>query len=356
MAKQERLYNVKPHRPVDFNHKAVAKLIEDRGAIVDAKYDGVRAFVIIQDQNEMFNASRIKPMVDIVSREGIRFPSLAYMIDGDKLAAEVKSLQDNLPFYTKGCIIDCEFMVKGVDFSTSSGIIRTKHLKDDKLAFHVGEDLRTKKSDKVAFNLDYSKIEARVLAVLPLSLLDSTDAPENSEFSILEWQRMQIFGELQARQTFGLDWKHVECDFITTMEDLETVYELRREQGLEGLVIHDPLSLYQRGKKSGSWKMKPSDTVDGQVIDLVWGTSGLSNEGKVVGFRVKLETGVIVDVTGLTKAQMDEFTNQVEFYSHDYYNGWYCEISFMEYTADGSLRHPSFVKWRGIEGDETIKS
>ncbi|UZT50216.1 ATP-dependent DNA ligase [Enterobacter phage 03_vB_Eclo_IJM] len=100
------------------------------------------------------------------------------------------------------------------------------------------------------------------------------------------------------------------------------------------------------------------------------GTPGKANEGKVIGFEVLLEDGMVVNACGLTEEQKDEFTGQVftwsgyetqERYQSERcdagpYEGWQVEVLFMERFPDGSLRHPSFNKWRGTEDNPTIKS
>ena len=114
--------------------------------------------------------------------------------------------------------------------------------------------------------------------------------------------------------------------------------------------------------------MKPEETIDGTVCGLVWGTPGKSNEGKVIGFEVLLEDGMVVNPCGLTEEQKDEFTAKwLETNTEDFtgtiamtpvnpYEGWQCEVLFMERFPDGSLRHPSFKCWRGTEDNPTVKS
>ena len=132
------------------------------------------------------------------------------------------------------------------------------------------------------------------------------------------------------------------------------MYEEKRADGHEGLVVKDPLGKYKRGKKAGMWKMKPSEEADGHVVRPVWGTEGLANEGMVIGFDVMLENGMEVSATNISRALMSEFTENVKS-DPDYYKGWACQITYMEETPDGSLRHPSFDQWRGTEDNPTVK-
>lgn len=375
MAKAIPLYNINPHRPVEYNEKAIQKVIDTVGFVfADIKYDGVRGFFVVKNHNA-FDGN----LLDIVSREGIVIPSLEWLSDQYAyLFGNVKDIQTHQKaFFTKGCIIDCEMMVKGVDFNTSSGILRSKWLNDDNLKYHVRDDERTKKSDKVRFCLDPKYLELRVISVLPLSLLDNAlQPPENSNASILVFRRKAYTEFLASRKFLGMTWCNVEECYqtyidpkdnqeyatveITDLNQLKDLFDKARANGHEGLIITDPTVDYLRGKKAGRWKMKPRDTVDGKVIGLLWGTEGLANEGLVIGFQVLLEDGTVVDATGLTKAQMKEFTSKCSEYDSlfkgNYYHGWYCEVDYMEKFPDGSLRHPSFKQWRGIEDAETIKS
>ena len=94
-------------------------------------------------------------------------------------------------------------------------------------------------------------------------------------------------------------------------------------------------------------------------MGLNWGTPGLANEGKVIGFEVLLESGRVVSANNISQALMEEFTSAVltQELNGDTqaYIGWACQIKYMEETPDGSLRHPSFDKWRGTEANPTEK-
>lgn len=139
------------------------------------------------------------------------------------------------------------------------------------------------------------------------------------------------------------------------MDELDALYRQKREEGHEGLVVKDPRGIYKRGKKSGWFKCKPNDEADGIIQGVNWGTPGLANEGKVIGFSVLLETGRLVDANNISRALMDEFTTNVKEHGEEYYNGWSCQIGYMEETKDGSLRHPSFTCFRGTEDNPSEK-
>lgn len=96
----------------------------------------------------------------------------------------------------------------------------------------------------------------------------------------------------------------------------------------------------------------------------LWDSTGelpaLPTRGKVIGFEVLLESGRVVSANNISQALMEEFTAKVldaftEDETKNPFEGWACQIKYMEETPDGSLRHPSFDKWRGTEADPTVK-
>lgn len=158
-----------------------------------------------------------------------------------------------------------------------------------------------------------------------------------------------------------IKWSLIEAVQVFSLGHLTAVYEEFRAKGKEGGVAKDPLGYWKRGKKTGQWKVKPDDSCDGVVTGLMWGTPGLSNEGKVIGFRVLTEHGVEVEAGGITEAQKDEFTKNVEdnrpgcqccddSYYEDggFYAGHAVKITYMERLPSGSYRHPNFDQFRGI--------
>lgn len=47
------------------------------------------------------------------------------------------------------------------------------------------------------------------------------------------------------------------------------------------------------------------------MVSCGGGTPGKANEGKVIGFEVLLEDGMVVNACGMTEEQKDEFTAKV---------------------------------------------
>ncbi len=321
--------NINPFKPVNFKESSVRKVVETSGAIASVKYDGVRAHLVI------------KPTADIEGKPAAR---LYAMSRTNKLIPALRglfiSLEDQLRLgqflsesvYPEGLILDGEMLVKGVDFHTGAGLLRRKTLlKPEELQYMVYGVLPLKdveEDSKTDIAISYTVMSAQVYVILH--------------------QLIELLNELE--------WYQEETYEVYNMESLQELYEDIRSKGHEGLIVKDPMTPYKRGKKTGYWKMKSEETIDGEVIGINWGTVGLSNEGKVIGFQVLLESGRIVDANNATQFEMSQWTYEVNKHGEDYFNGWQVEIKFMEKTPEGSLRHPSFLRWRGLEDSPTIKS
>lgn len=354
-----------PHRAVDYSESGVKKALEAAGSLeAEVKYDGVRLNLPVFPTGE----------TQWLSRESKPLPALSWMnTSGEDIGATKASdwrwFLKQAGYEGTGLMIDGEVMVKGVDFNTSSGLIRTKYVKSKNYDFHDGDwDLKSKTTQ---FRLDRDHIKVVVYGIVDLNVINDPKA-EGPIHSVTRLKAEAIVPLLQ-KYFPEIDWVLSESHTVFDLESLNSLYEEKRLEGNEGLVVKDPLGKYKRGKKSGMWKMKPEDTIDGTVCGLVWGTPGKANEGKVIGFEVLLEDGMVVNACGLTEAQKDEFTANVAESSGytlsggpvviqdgtektNPYEGWQCEVLFMERFPDGSLRHPSFKCWRGTEDNPTVKS
>lgn len=359
-----------PHRAVDYSESGVKKALEAAGSLeAEVKYDGVRLNLPVFPTG----------VTQWLSRESKELPALQHLKSEHGSPTELTNCGDWRWFLKQaghevsGLMIDGEVMVKGVDFNTSSGLIRTmwSDRKNYKWNMNPKADMETKKSNKVPFQISPESLRVVVYGVIDLNVINDPKA-EGPIHSVTRLKAEAIVPLLQ-KYFPEIDWVLSESHTVYDLESLNSLYEEKRLEGHEGLVVKDPLGKWKRGKKSGMWKMKPEETIDGTVCGLVWGTPGKANEGKVIGFEVLLEDGMVVNACGLTEEQKDEFTAKVAESSGytlaggpvviqdgtektNPYEGWQCEVLFMERFPDGSLRHPSFKCWRGTEDNPTIKS
>lgn len=348
------IFKTNPCGPVDFKESSVKKALDASYLIADTKKDGVQLNLCILEGN--------LGVADLywLGRSGKTFPALQGLLcpfqdPPTRLHPDTgryESSEDIWKLFMKDCVypsglmIQAEVMVKDSTAAQTSGTLRRK--------------------TQVA----PERLEVHVFGVVPMShiLGHSEDTPFNVTHALMKYHNEHTVSLL--KKFFPeIDWHVIETVDVFSMRDLQHVYETRREQGEEGLVVKDPNAVWTRGKKVGSWKMKPDERIDGHVSGIVWGTEGLANEGKVIGFRVMLENGVEVDVTGLTEALKSEFTEAVLEATYkepevwmgicsqkclqddclNPYDGWAIQVGYMEMTEDGSLRHPFFDMWRGTE-------
>lgn len=342
-----------PHRAVYYSESGVKKALEATGSLeAEVKYDGVRLNLPVFPTGE----------TQWLSRESKPLPALSWLNTsgqdiGATKASDWRWFLKQAGYEGTGLMIDGEVMVKGVDFNTSSGLIRTKYVKSKNYDFHDGDwDLKSKTTQ---FRLDRDHIKVVVYGIIDLNVI----LDQKAEGPIHSVTRLKAEAIVPLLQKYfpEIDWVLSESHTVYDLESLNSLYEQKRLEGHEGLVVKDPLGKYKRGKKSGMWKMKPEETIDGTVCGLVWGTPGKANEGKVIGFEVLLEDGMVVNACGLTEEQKDEFTEACNTDTYilggiNPYEGWQCEVLFMERFPDGSLRHPSFKCWRGTEDNPTVKS
>lgn len=328
-----------PYKAVDYVESSVKAALERCGYLIaDVKYDGVRGNICVDNTaNGQFlsRVSKTIPAIEYLNGYNVRWKML---------------LADDRCNWPDGFMLDGELMVKGVDFNTGSGLLRTKWLKQSNFMFTDCSEWGTSCKGK-QFNLAMDKLKVVLYAVVPLDVIESGE--DHKVMNLLMPEHVKSILPLLKDYFPEIEWCLSESHDVYDMTELNALYELKREEGHEGLVIKDPMDHYKRGKKTGWWKMKPECEADGIVTGLVWGTEGKANEGKVIGFEVLLESGRVVNATNISRALMDEFTANVK--SNNPYLGWACQISYMEETPDGSLRHPSWTKWRGTEEDPTVK-
>lgn len=354
-------FKTNPFKAVSFVESAVkSALARSAYLIADVKYDGVRGNIVVDNTADASWLSRVSKTI----------PALEHLNGFDQRWQ--KLLKDDAWIFPDGFMLDGELMVKGVDFNTGSGLMRTKWTKAKNVDFHIDPMAPA----KVPFCIDTKHLRVVLYDILPIHIIESGEDYE--VMTLLRQEHVKNALPVLAKHFPEISWELAESYEVYDFESLQELYMKKREEGHEGLIVKDPQGIYKRGKKSGWWKMKPEEEADGIVTGLVWGTEGLANEGKVIGFEVLLESGRVVNATNISRALMDEFTGAVidasnnaygpgqfpnaQYIANDLqaeainpYEGWACQITYMEETPDGSLRHPSWSMWRGTEDNPTEK-
>lgn len=303
--KKPRLWEPKPHRAVDWNEKAIQKAIDQDGFVfVDPKYDGIRCFLVYMQSRWV-----------ATTREGIEIPALA-----DILGYMEARLQMHR---TK--VFDCEVYIEGLTFEESSGILRRNAV-----------------------------VQAPHACLVRFALLDIayTDGYTGHLFNTLSYlERIKDMLKLEDVISSNFVFPAEHRRRCGTLEEVEVQYQKLRTLGFEGAVVKAPNLCYKNGKVTGWWKRKPDITVGGVVTGFRYGDLGKTNEGLVVGFEVALEDGTTCTATGFSQALMHDVTEYPEGFV-----GRAVEVSAMERTAGGNLRHPNFKRFRDTEGNEGIEA
>uniref|UniRef100_A0AAU8BW87 DNA ligase n=1 Tax=Klebsiella phage PMBT12 TaxID=3137283 RepID=A0AAU8BW87_9VIRU len=327
-----------PFKAVSYVRSAIEKALETSGYLIaDTKHDGVRGNICVDNTANSAWLSRVSKTI----------PALEHLNGFD--VRWQKLLKDDRWIFPDGFMLDGELMVKGVDFNTGSGLLRTKWTKCGNFDYHTDPMAPL----KVPFELDTKHLQVVLYDIIPLDIIESGD--DYNVMTLLRLEHVKVALPVLQDHFPEVEWCLSESHEVYDMDELDALYRQKREEGHEGLVVKDPRGIYKRGKKSGWFKCKPNDEADGIIQGVNWGTPGLANEGKVIGFSVLLETGRLVDANNISRALMDEFTANVKEHGEEYYNGWSCQIGYMEETKDGSLRHPSFTCFRGTEDNPSEK-
>lgn len=259
-------------------------------AVVEPKLDGMRCIYFIEDEITCF------------SRGGKPIETL------DKITEEVKQL------YPKGTVLDGELITPD-GFNDAMSIIKRK--KDNV------------KPGDIFFNIfDVLTIEEFTTQTCKVSYLD---------------RKVRIHQDRNKPQFV----KVVPFYPVANEEDLMLHYASFIEKGYpyEGAMFKDPISPYEF-KRSKAWmKVKPSDNVDLVIIGAFEGEGKYRK--KLGGFYVDYK-GVAVSIGGgFSDAQREEF-----WAKKDEMLSSLIEVEYMEETADGSLRHPRFIRIRSYKGEK----
>lgn len=287
-------YLVSPQRCLSFNEKQIQKSIQRDGyVLVDSKIDGVRCLVF-----------REKGTMTVISRTGVPIFSLNEFAE-----AAFKGV-----YIPDGHVVEAEFKIYGIPFEEMSGIVR-KH-----------QALSREYWDNSYFH---------PFACVPMAVLQMSEDPDAKIKSIdaRNMARILVGKKLPPPLSFK----------AFSLEDVEKFYNLYLNNGFEGAVIKEVGGYYQNGKKVGWWRKKPNETADGVIIGMTEGQG--KYKGTLGTLTVELEDGTICHPgTGFDDRLRDAIWNNFESYK-----GRYVQVSFMERTGLGKLRHPVFEGFRDLD-------
>ena len=132
-------------------------------------------------------------------------------------------------------------------------------------------------------------------------------------------------------------------DKVNSSKEIVDLYKNYLEDKLEGVMLKDPEGLYQwkrvRISSGEMLKVKPYTTEDLKVTGVYAG------EGKYEG----MAGGMVLNYNGVAVrcgSGLDDVMRKEMAERPNDYIGKVAEIRYLEVTEDGSLRHPSFLRWR----------
>lgn len=300
-----------------FNSRQIQEVLDREGYVLAArKIDGVRAEIIVAPDGR----------ITVLSRAGKPLPALQAFFDDTIMEEQHMAV---LSYFPEGVRLDVEVTLDGYTFQEGCGLLRTSTPK--KLAL-----------------IDYSKIRLWPIGVI---LPNPNAAYEDRQ----AWGVPLV--ELFAAAV-GFQVGYTVCVPISTLEGIQRQYLRERALGFEGLMVYDPKGTAKVGKVLGWWKVKPEEEADGVITGLIVGEGRL--KGTMGAAMVRLEDGTLCKVgTGWTDGQRAKLWHLYQF--EEVYGNlepWkrYIQITYMERTDDGNIRHPSFDRFRDVEGQEGVKT
>lgn len=301
-----------------FNSRQIQEVIDREGYVLAArKIDGVRAEIIVEKDGR----------ITVLSRAGKTLPALQAFFDDTIMEEQHMAV---LSYFPEGVRLDVEVTLDGYTFQEGCGLLRTS--KPKKLAL-----------------IDYGKIRLWPIGVI---LPNPNAAYEDRQ----AWGVPLV--ELFAAAV-GFQVGSTCCSTVYTLGRLQLLYEQERAAGFEGLMVYDPKGTAKVGKVLGWWKVKPEEEADGVITGLIEGAGRL--KGTMGAAVVMLEDGTEVAVgTGWTDAERAALWKA--FWDFDTPGAsplaWKrcIQITYMERTDDGNIRHPAFDRFRDVEGQEGVKT
>lgn len=121
----------------------------------------------------------------------------------------------------------------------------------------------------------------------------------------------------------------------------DKVFEIAREKGAEGIVIKESAAPYVNGKAGGWWRRKVRETLDLPVVE--W---ELSPDLDIVAITVDHKGSMVRVTAGLGRGVELPKSLQRERGSMIFGGPTVAEIAHLGVTSSGSLRSPSFSRWR----------
>lgn len=215
---------------------------------VQYKLDGMRFTALLDDEDRVVIRSRVNN----------EFQHLSH------LRTELKLLLKELP---PGYIVDGELYIHGYTFQQLSSIIKSTkeiHPENCKVEAHIFDLIDTG-------DLNYSQRLELLEDLLLVQVEDCTD----------EYEDRYKYLTLVPTST------------ANCREDVDSMFIAALSEGYEGVMIRKISAPYSPGRSNNILKLKPLQTDEGTIIDVV---SGVGSHSDLAIFRVRDSLNVVTDV------------------------------------------------------------
>lgn len=179
----------------------------------------------------------------------------------------------------------------------------------------------------------------RIRNSVRLFIFDEISQPDRTlEDRVSKLERMEyIMSKRKSLFIKFLKYEKINIDYMKIGEMARSFIR----QGEEGIIIKNPWAHYQF-KRSNDWlKFKNKDTIDCLITGYYKGEDGTKYENTLGGIILDYNGKELKCGSGFTDEERDKIWKM-----KDEIVNTHCEISYMEETRDGSLRHPVFEKFR----------
>lgn len=253
-------------------------------------------------------------------------------MDGIRCIVKVND-KDDIQFYSRNGLAMEDFLIENIKYEIRKNfnLFQGRILDGEIYSEHFQKLMRIYRRKNVDINSVFIRNSTRFAI---FDLIDMADFPLTKRVKEMRWMSVMLGA---SRFISFLQYYELQNDY-------QRIWDTSRQyidNGEEGIIIKHPEHTYQK-RRSNSWlKFKNKETLDLQVIGYFEGNRGTQFEGALGGLIFKYKGKEVRCGSGFTE---DE--RKLLWENKEELLGCCVEISYMEETATGSLRHPVFERFR----------
>lgn len=257
-------------------------------------------------------------------------------IDGVRCKVEVHD-KDDIRFFSRYGREMEDFLVDNIKYEiqTHYDVLAGRHLDCEIYSDHFQKFMRLYRRKNIDLNSIYIRNSTR-LAIF--DLIDMADKPLTARVKEMENLQETLQESLEkARFITFLKYHKIPNDY-SKIAEIASEYI---KGGDEGIIIKHPHKPYEF-KRSNYWlKFKNKETIDLKVIGYYSGEKNTMFENMLGGLILDYNGEELRCGSGFSEDERKELWANITDII-----GMYVEVSYMEATETGSLRHPVFERFR----------